>query len=73
MLSEADRIKQKHLLILEAGISSNQTDEMQAKSLQLVLPQQLHNSYSVEQQKWLLSVADFTQVVTEKQKLSIAV
>ncbi|MCK5724549.1 MAG: restriction endonuclease, partial [Gammaproteobacteria bacterium] len=38
VLSEADRIDSKHLLTLEAAISTNQTDEMQAKKLQLVVP-----------------------------------
>ena len=37
VLSEAARIKRKHLLTLEPGISEAQTTEMEAKSLQLVL------------------------------------
>ena len=47
VLVEADRIENKHLLTLEAGISKNQTDEMEVKNLQLVIPKRLHNSYSV--------------------------
>jgi len=38
VLSEANKIEQKHLFTLEPGISQNQTDEMQDKKLQLVLP-----------------------------------
>jgi len=68
VLSEADRIDQKHLLTLEAAISENQTDEMKAKSLQLVLPSPLHPTYSDTQRSWLMSVADFTAHVIEKQK-----
>ena len=45
VLSEAQRIPNKHLLTLEPGISENQTDEMQAKRLQLILPAQLHATY----------------------------
>jgi hypothetical protein len=68
VLSEADRVDQKHLLTLEAAISENQTDEMKAKKLQLVLPSPLHTTYSDSQRSWLMSVADFTDLVLEKQK-----
>ncbi|MFA5683855.1 MAG: type II restriction endonuclease [Lysobacteraceae bacterium] len=66
-LAEADRIDEKHLLTLEAGISVNQTNEMQAKKLQLVLPRSLHSSYSPEQQAWLYDIEQFTQLVRERQ------
>ncbi len=68
VLSEADRIDQKHLLTLEAAISENQTDEMKAKRLQLILPYPLHPTYSDTQKPWLMSVADFTTHVLKKQK-----
>jgi hypothetical protein len=45
VLSETERIPHKHLLTLEPGISENQTDEMRAKLLQLVLPASLHTTY----------------------------
>jgi EcoRII C terminal len=67
VLAEADRISPKHLLTLETGITTDQTDEMQAKSLQLVVPSALHETYTREQRKWLLSVSDFVQLVREKQ------
>lgn len=67
VLSEADRIDQKHLLTLEAAISSNQTEEMQSKMLQLVVPKSLHYSYQEQQQAWLMGVADFTDFVLKKQ------
>ncbi len=38
VLSEAARIPDKCLLTVEPGISENQTNEMQANRLQLVLP-----------------------------------
>lgn len=59
VLAEADRIPTKHLLTLEPGISGTQTDEMRKERLQLVLPQPLHESYRTEQQRGLLSVAEF--------------
>jgi len=67
VLAEADRIEQKHLLTLEAAISKNQTDEMAAKMLQLVLPEELHRSYSSEQQSWLMNVSQFTELVLTRQ------
>jgi hypothetical protein len=68
VLVEADRIENKHLLTLEAAISINQTDEMQAKKLQLVLPKDLHHTYTTEQQSWLMNVASFTELVLERQR-----
>ena len=67
VLAEADRVEDKHLLTLEASISTSQTDEMKAKRLQLVLPIALHTSYTPEQQEWLMSLADFTEVVRLRQ------
>jgi len=68
VLTEADRIKRKHLLTIETAISTNQTDEMQAKNLQLVLPKSLHCTYSTAQQKWLLDIASFVALVRKRQE-----
>ncbi|MBR0565652.1 hypothetical protein J5J83_05910 [Azoarcus sp. L1K30] len=67
ILAEADRIPDKHLLTLEPGISRNQTDEMQAKGVRLVLPRAIHDSYLPEQQTWLMDVAGFIELVEERQ------
>jgi hypothetical protein len=67
VLSEADRIENKYLLTLEASISLNQTNEMQAKNLQLVIPQKVHETYQKDQQSWLMSLADFTEIVRQNQ------
>ena len=67
VLDEADRIKRKHLLTLEAAISENQTDTMQERNLQLVVPYRLHPSYTVKQQNWLCRVKDFLHEVKKKQ------
>ncbi len=63
VLSEADRITQKHLATLEPGISTNQTREMIASNLQLVLPENIHVTYTPEQQNWLMAVRDFIKFV----------
>jgi hypothetical protein len=67
VLSEADRVSHKHLLTLETAISVNQTDEMRAKDLQLVVPRPLHASYSDAQQTWLASVGDFMSLASDRQ------
>jgi len=67
VLNEANRIRAKHLLTLEPGISNNQTNEMQASSLQLVIPSELHQSYTTDQQKWLWKFSDFLSLAKENQ------
>lgn len=67
VLSEADRIEKKHLLTLEAAISTNQTDEMKSKQLQLVVPEKIHKSFTKNQQEWLLDIQTFIETVKLKQ------
>lgn len=67
VLSEAERITVKHLLTLSPGLSENQTTEMQAKSLQLVIPQRLHQTYRPAQQRWLMDMQAFLKLVIERQ------
>lgn len=67
VLAEAARIKTKHLFTLEPGISENQTEEMQANHLQLVLPQRLHETYRPNQREWLMNLDTFIQLVKQKQ------
>jgi len=59
VLSEAEKIRLKHLFTLEPAISEYQTDEMKQKNLQLVLPAALHISYTHGQQAWLMNLEDF--------------
>lgn len=67
VLAEAKRIEHKHLLTLETSISQHQTEQMKEERLQLVLPRGLHRTYTVAQQAWLLNVAEFTEIVRERQ------
>lgn len=67
VLSEAARIPNKHLLTLEPGISENQTDEMKAQNLQLVLPAAIHDTYQETQKAWLMNLKDFMKYVSIKQ------
>lgn len=68
VLSEAERIQVKHLLTLSPGLSENQTNEMQAKSLQLVVPQRLHETFRPAQRDWLLNVANFLSLARSRQE-----
>lgn len=66
VLAEADRVSLKHLLTLEPGISGAQTEEMRRSSLQLVLPYALHQTYKPDQQRTLLRVNAFLDLVKER-------
>lgn len=59
VLTEAGRIRVKHLFTLEPAISAHQTSEMQAYNLQLVIPASLFGSYSDVQQQWLKSLDQY--------------
>ena len=61
VLSEARRIAKKHLLTLEPGISTNQTDEMQANGLLLVVPSEIQDTYQPDEKQWLMSLSEFLE------------
>ncbi|MFG0293459.1 MAG: type II restriction endonuclease [Phycisphaerales bacterium JB050] len=67
ILGEADRVKIKHLITLEPGISENQTTEMESRLVQLVLPIAIHPTFSRKQQDWLWSVRNFIDYVKQQQ------
>lgn len=66
VLSEAARIKKKHLITLEPAISKNQTEEMISENLQLVIPKGIFETYNVDQQKQLISLKDFLKIVKDR-------
>ena len=59
VLAEADKIRSKHLLTLEPGISEPQTTQMASASLQLVVPLSIQETYTPQQRSWLWCLADF--------------
>ena len=67
VLEEADRIERKHLITLEGAISEKQTNEMISRKLQLVVPKEIHSTFTEKQQSWLYSVEDFLKEVKERQ------
>lgn len=62
VLSEGVRVRSKHLITLEPGISVNQTNEMMSEQLQLVVPRPIQASYLPAQQDWLFSLKDFIEL-----------
>ena len=71
VLSEADRIENKHLFTLEAAISENQTDEMISRKLQLVVPESIRSTYTSGQQRWLMDVEAFLDLVRGRQERAV--
>jgi len=69
ILNEAARIPVKHLLTLEPGISENQTDEMKAEQVHLVVPKNIHPTFTTAQQDWLMDVKSFIRLVRQRQDI----
>lgn len=68
ILSEAAKVSHKHLITLEPAISHNQTEDMIANNLQLIIPEPLFTTYSSYQQRHLLSLKGFIEMVSKKQQ-----
>jgi hypothetical protein len=67
ILNEADRIKTKHLMTLQQGISANQIEEMEKHNVVLVVPKSYHIAYPKEKRSSLLSLEDFILTVKRSQ------
>ncbi len=67
VLAEAARVGRKHLITMEPAISENQTIQMQANHLQLVVPTTVQQTYAPEQRSWLMSFRDFIDEVKSLQ------
>lgn len=63
ILNEANRIKKKHLLTLQEGISINQFNEIREEGVQLVVPEPLINSYAKEIKPHLQTLESFIDEV----------
>lgn len=59
ILAEADRLTVKHLLTLEPGISVAQTDEMIARHVVLVIPLEIHATFTDGQRRQILTLRGF--------------
>jgi len=68
ILVEAAKIPVKHLCTLETSISIAQTNEMKNNNVVLVVPKNFRDSYFPDQQKEILTVKEFIQMIKSKQK-----
>jgi hypothetical protein len=68
ILTEANRIPNKHLCTLEAGISNAQTAEMQAQKVSLVIPKPILETYSPAQRLNILTLNQFVHRIKEMQR-----
>lgn len=65
VLNEADRIKQKHILTLQPGISVNQLREMSEANIRLIVPKKLHAEYPPACRPELLTLDGFVTNLRE--------
>jgi len=68
ILTEAQKIPSKHLCTLEPGISQDQTDDISAHSIQLVIPESFHQTYTEKQRPRLWTVSTFVDFVKATQR-----
>jgi hypothetical protein len=69
VLAEAQKLDARYLLTVEAGISLNQTNEMESNGLHLVVPSEIHETYYDEQKSWLISLAEFLEMLDNRERL----
>ena len=67
ILTEAERIKKKHLATLEVSISKNQTDEIINQGVNLVIPNEIIKTYSEMQAKHIMSISEFIEMIKDIQ------
>jgi hypothetical protein len=56
ILTEANRIPEKHLVTLEPSISESQLEEMRSKRVLLVVPKGIHGTYAPHLRTRLMTV-----------------
>lgn len=59
VLNEARRLKHRHILTIQPGISSNQMEEMRHAGVSLIVPKRLHAEYPPDRKLRIYTVADF--------------
>lgn len=67
VISEADRIKPKHLFTLQQGVSSNQLAEMYANGIILVVPQPILSSFPMDYRSKIMNLTGFIGFIKESQ------
>lgn len=59
VINEANRVRTKHLLTLQEGVSEGQFEEMRGAGVQLVVPSGLHNSFPTSVRPHLVTLESF--------------
>jgi hypothetical protein len=68
VLTEADRVDRKHLLTLSPALSENQTNQMVVEDVQLVVPDEIRSTYTINQQRQILNFYSFIELVRQRQR-----
>ncbi len=63
VLAEGNRINKKYLITVEAGISSNQTTEMENSGVKLIVPNEILETYSSSQRISIINLRGFIEKV----------
>lgn len=72
ILTEANRIPEKHLCTLEPRISPDQTDEMKQQKVKLVIPGKLlEKTYTEAQRREAMTISEFISLVRSRQAYQI--
>jgi len=66
VLNEAKRIKEKHILTIQQGISKKQLHDMKEDGVQLIVPAGIHKQYPPKSDMRLLQVDEFVQMVRRR-------
>lgn len=68
VISEADRIKPKHLFTLQQGVSSNQLTEMYENGIILVVPQPIVASFPEDYRSKIMNLTGFVDFIKTSQR-----
>ena len=68
VLSEADRIKTKHLFTLQEGVSSNQLNEMYQNGIILVVPRPIMSSFPKHYHDKIMTLTGFVEYIRNSQR-----
>lgn len=67
VISEADRIDEKHLFTLQCGVTKNQLQEMKDAHVKLVIPKERFSYFLPEFHDNIMCLTDFISMVRERQ------
>jgi hypothetical protein len=66
VLNEAKRVKDKHILTTQQGISRRQLNDMEEDGIKLIVPAGIHKQYPPKSNMRLLQVDEFVEMVRKR-------